>query len=139
MTDIRFADTRPRSPRRVIAYGPGLRATYRNVNRDDAGRPEIVCDARDVTSIKLDFTDRMEPGELIVEATCTPCNVSASITYIGTIAILTVANPVDDGTVAVEIRTSMGEVFTERLCVRLPKRAGEDRRIGAAPFTRGVV
>lgn len=139
MTDVRFSDARTRTPRRVISYTTGPRATYRNVNRNDQGRPEIVCDARDITSVKLDFADRMERGEIITEAVCTPAGVNASITYDATSAIVTVTAPADGGTAAIEVRTNMGEVFTEILCVRLPRRAFEERRIGAAPFTRGVV
>jgi hypothetical protein len=136
--DVRFTDKRPRNPSRVIAYSHGRR-TFRNVNVSDAGRPLIVCEVQDITHIKLDWSARLERGDLIDQATCTPANCKASITYDKASVILTVADPADDGTVAVRIRTAFGEVFHERLEVRLPKRAGEERRLASGDFVRGVV
>lgn len=136
--DIRFTDARPRTPRRVIAYSSGRRATYRNVTRDDSGRPEIVVEANDIATVKLDFTDTLERGESIEEATATAADVTSSITYDNRSILLTVINPSNDGTIIVEARTNFGEQFTERLVVRLPKRCGEERRIATVPFVRGV-
>lgn len=136
--DVRLVDTQPRNPRRVVAYGANG-STYRGVSRDDTGRPCLIVEARDVASLKLDYAALLERNETIHEVICTPSNVTASITYSSTAVIITASNPVDDAVITIETKTTFGEVLTERVSVRLPRRAGEERRIGSATFVRGVV
>lgn len=133
-----FSNVGPRSPRCVIAYGQS-QPVYRNIVKNRFGQPEIIIEARDVLTLRLDVSGRCEEGEGINEVSVAPCGCQADVNYSATSALVTIWNAAGDGSLTVEICLNTGETITERMSVRLPAKEFQTRVQGQPAFTRGSI
>lgn len=140
MTATRFLDGGARKPRHVICFSSPHEWVSRTVLHDANGRPRIVCEAGDITTVRIDLSNLLESGEDIVDVINTESGVTSGIIYESPYVYVTVQDPACQGAhVYLDIMTSLNERYTFRLMVDLPKRRNEPRRISSRAFDRGTI
>jgi hypothetical protein len=143
LTPYVFSEHAPRNARCAIVFSASGDPVYRNIHRNRHGQPELILEAFDVETIRIDVAQRLEDGETIVEAQCNSAYCTADVNYTATSIMLTIQCPQSvnqgEGSVLVGIRLSTRETITFRLFVRLPDREFQAPRLSLPTFTRGNV
>lgn len=112
----------PVHTRRVVAFASPTRFIAKGLTKDDAGRLEIVAEADDIVSWKLDFSGFLDDGERITDVTVS--GHAKARTYDETSVILTTNQASTcPSEVFVSVTFSSGERHTSRVIIRQPRAA----------------
>lgn len=123
------------NPRRVVCYSGPDRKTYVGMSKNERGRLEIVGEASEVCSVKLDFSGFLDVDEVIESAVISGADLQ---TYGTQSLIFTTADHNEPREILVQVRFSSGERFADRFIARA-HRLGCEMPAGRLALIRGAV
>lgn len=123
----------------MIAYASPDRWVSRSVHHDRNGRPEVVCEVDDITTVRLDLSQLLESGEDIADMSLKTTGIQGAITCVSPFVFVALQNPSlrHQSAIVVSVITTLGEQFELRFYARTTARHEELHRVAGNPYQHG--